>query len=71
MDSVYLTSALVAIDGAAVEGERLEITASHPDLSILHLSPTLLQIVALNDQTHLSTFESVLRTTTYVYTSQM
>ena len=71
VDSLYLSSAVVAIEGATVEGERLEIMATHPDIRILQLSPTLLHISALNDQTNISTFESVLQTVTYIYASQL
>ena len=69
MDSDTLSLALVAIEGPPVEGERLEIAAGH--LTILELSPILLQIQADSDGVPLSVFESALRTLRYSNTREM
>ena len=52
-----------------MEGERLEIAAGH--LTVLELSPILLQIQADSDGVPLSVFESALRTLRYSNTREM
>jgi Notch-like protein len=68
-DSVYLSSALVVLQGATAE-EMLEVT-NHLDLIVIPISSSGikgLQISASNDETTIETFETVLRSITYTNT---
>ena len=69
---MYLSSALVVLQGATAE-EMLEVT-NHLDLIVIPISSSGikgLQISAINDETTIETFETVLRSITYTNTRLM
>ena len=71
VDSLYLSSALVAMQGVSITEESLEAAEAHPDLTITPLPGLLaLQITANTDQAPISSFVTVLRSITYTYTGQ-
>ena len=71
VDSLYLSSAVVALQGTAIEYESLEATIDHPDIDIITIPGVLvLQIVATSDQTEISSFVDVLSSITYTYSGQ-